>query len=472
MMLHLTALLLASVLPSAAELKAGAAEADITPPPGYRMSGYFRERLNTGTHDPLHAKALYLEQGEVMAALVFCDLIGVPAEVVAQARQIIEQQTRVPGDHVLVAATHSHTGPLYYDVLREHFHRLAVEKHGSDPQEPFDYAERLAQNIAAAVKQARDAARPAQLAAAVAQQTGLSFNRRFHMKNGSVVFNPGRQNPNIVRPAGPIDPDLGLLLARDAANNQALALLTVFALHLDTVGGTEYSADYPFYLERALRERLGKSLVALFGAGTCGDINHIDVSTQRAPGDLSEAERIGSHLAETVLANIDRLTPIGNADLAVRTQTVDVPLQHYSPEQVEAAQRNMAKVGGKELSFLDQVEACKIVSLELRGKSSLPLEVQVFRFSPEVALVALPGEVFVELGLEVKRRSPFGTTLVVELANDNPHYVPTRKAFAEGSYEVVNSLVETGGGERLVEAAVKLLNSLAPTGAAKERPAK
>ncbi len=466
-MLHLTAFLLASCLPSAAEIKAGAAEADITPPPGYRMSGYFRERLNTGTRDPLHAKALYVEQGDERAALVFCDLIGVPAEVVAQAREIIERQTRVPGDHVLVAATHSHTGPLYYDVLREHFHRLAVEKHGGDPQEPFDYADQLAKNIAAAVKQAHDAARPARLAAGIAQQTGLSFNRRFHMKNGKVVFNPGRLNPDILRPAGPIDPDVGLLLARDAAGDQPLALLTVFALHLDTLGGSEYSADYPYYLQRALRRDLGDKLVSLFGAGTCGDINHIDVSSARPTSERSETERIGNRLAETVVENVDRLAPIGQPALAVRRQIVDVPLQRYPPQQVEAARRNMAKIGGKELSFLDQVEASKIMALELRGKPSLPLEVQVFRFSPEVALVALPGEVFVELGLEVKRRSPFRTTLVVELANDNPHYVPTRKAFAEGSYEVVNSLVETGGGERLVEAAVELLQRLAPSQAPK-----
>lgn len=462
MMLHLTAFFLASLLPSADELKAGAAQADITPPPGYRMSGYFRERLNTGTHDPLHAKALYLEQGDERAALVFCDLIGVPAEVVARARKIIEQQTHVPGKHVLVAATHSHTGPLYYDVLREHFHRLAVEKHGNDPQEPLDYAEELAKKIAAGVQQAHDSARPVRLAAGIAQQTGLSFNRRFHMKNGKVVFNPGRLNPDIVRPAGPIDPDVGLLLARDAASNRPMALLTVFALHLDTVGGTEYSADYPYYLERDLRRHLGEPLVSLFGAGTCGDINHIDVSTQRPPGELSETERIGGQLAQTVIENVNQLTPIGQADLAVRTQTVEVPLQRYSPERIESARLNMAKVGSKELPFLDQVEASKIVAIELRGKPSLPLEVQVFRFSSEVALVALPGEVFVELGLEVKRRSPFPTTLVVELANDNPHYVPTRNAFAEGSYEVVNSLVETGGGERLVEAAVKLLKDLKP----------
>jgi len=86
--------------------------------------------------------------------------------------------------------------------------------------------------------------------------------------------------------------------------------------------------------------------------------------------------------------------------------------------------------------------------------------VQIFRLDPETAVVGLPGEVFVELGLAIKQASPFPVTMIVELSNDNPHYVPTQKAFAEGSYETVNSIVQSGGGEMLVDAAVKLLKEL------------
>lgn len=439
-------------------LRVGAAEADITPPAGYRMSGYFHERLNTGTRDLLKAKALYLEQGDVRAALVFCDLIGVPAGVVERARKLILGQSEVPAENVLVAATHSHTGPLYQGVLREHFHRLAVERQGADPQEAVDYSESLVRQIAAAVAQARERARPASLSAGIATRDDISFNRRFHMKNGSVVFNPGRLNPDIVRPAGPIDPAVGILLARDPDASRPLAALTVFALHLDTVGGTQYSADYPYFLERDLRKQWGDDLISLFGAGTCGDINHIDVKSQGT--GMPDTERIGMALAATVTGAADSLRPIERPSLAVAHATVDVPAQSYTPEQIAAARANISKVGTRELSFLEQVEACKIMSIELRGQKTLPLEVQVFRLGDDVALVALPGEVFVELGLEIKRRSPFATTLVVELANDCPHYLPTRKAFAEGSYETVNSIIEVGGGEKLVEQAVSLLEGL------------
>ncbi|HUY92214.1 MAG TPA: neutral/alkaline non-lysosomal ceramidase N-terminal domain-containing protein [Pirellulales bacterium] len=447
---------------AAAELKVGVAEVDITAPQGYRMSGYFNERLNTGIHDPLKAKALYLEQGEVRAALVFCDLIGMPAEITAKARELAQKQADVPGANILIAATHSHTGPLFYGTLRDYFHRRAVEQKGADPAESVDYSAVLAEKLAGAVAAARSAAKPAQLAAGVTEQPGLSFNRRFHMKNGSVVFNPGKLNPNIVRVAGPIDPQVGVLLVRDAAEQKPLGVLTVFALHLDTVGGTEYSADYPYYLERELRGKLGANLVSMFGNGTCGDINHVDVTNDRPQKGQEEAERIGVELAKTVAAALPNLKPLAEPALAVRSTQVAVPLQRYSPEQFAAAEANLPKVGTKELSFLEQVEACKIVAVGKRGVEVLPLEVQVFRLDGQTALVGLPGEVFVELGLAIKQASPFPTTMVIELSNDNPHYVPTQKAFAEGSYETVNSIVQSGGGEMLLGAAVKLLKELKP----------
>ncbi|HVW39639.1 MAG TPA: hypothetical protein VHB99_20115 [Pirellulales bacterium] len=460
-------LLLSGSTVAAAELKVGVAEVDITAPPGYRMSGYFSERLNTGTHDPLKAKALYLEQGDVRAALVFCDLIGMPVEITAKARELAENQAEVLDANILIAATHSHTGPLFSGVLRDYFHQRAIYQKGADPAEGIDnfiavkskYSLELARKLAGVVVAARSAAKPAELAAGLTEQQGLSFNRRFHMKDGTVVFNPGKLNPNIVRVAGPIDPQVGVLLARDAAK-RPLGVLTVFALHLDTVGGTEYSADYPFYLERELRAKLGPNLVSMFGNGTCGDINHVDVTNDRPQKGQEEAERIGVALAKTVEAALPSLRPLAEPTLAVRSTQVAVPLQRYSPEQFAAAEANLPKVGTRELSFLEQVEVCKIVAVHNRAVEVLPLEVQVFRLDGQTAIVGLPGEVFVELGLAIKQASPFPTTMIVELSNDNPHYVPTQKAFAEGSYETVNSIVQSGGGEMLVDAAVKLLKEL------------
>jgi hypothetical protein len=443
----------------AQDFSAGAAQIEITPPRGLRMCGYFYERLNTGAHDPLWAKALVFRQGDTQAALVFCDLIGLPRSVTQRARRDAAAKTGIPAENILVAATHSHTGPLYFDSLRDFYHRQAMERLGHDPAEPVDYSALLVGKIVAAIETAHAAAAPAQLAAGIGRQDGLSFNRRFHLRDGSVVFNPGKLNPNIVRPAGPIDPDLGLLALRDAAGKPK-AVLSVFALHLDTMGGTEYSADYPYYVERGLQTSLGPEVVSVFAAGTCGDINHIDVSTDRPQKGGEETERIGGALAKRVAAALESLPQVERPALAVRRAIVEAPLQTYTPEQLESARQKLPEIGRRLMPFLEEVEVAKIVDLERLGGPSYPLETQVFRLSDEVAIVGLPGEVFVELGLAIKAASPFKTTLVVELANDDPAYIPTRKAFAEGSYETVNSRVQAGSGEKLVGAAVGLLREL------------
>ncbi len=437
---------------SNAEMWAGVAVVDITPPVPYRMSGYFSERLSTGVHDALKAKAIVLSQGDCQAALVFCDIIGISPGLAKQARRLAEEKTGIPAANIAIAATHSHTGPLYFGALRERFHRKAVAEHGNDPCEKTDYPAELVKKLAGVIADAKSAAAPVTLAAGVAEQKGLAFNRRFHMKSGPVRFNPGVLNPDIVRPAGPIDPDVGILLVRSAAGDRPMASLTVFALHLDTTGGTLYSADYPYYLAEALHKEFGEKFVSMFGAGTCGDINHIDV-TQRKRNKPNE---IGETLAATVKAEVPKLKKV-TPSLAVRREIVDAPLQKYSKEEIAQAKAGMEKVASGKVPFLERVKAYKIMALQSRGGETIPIEVQVFRLGNEVAIVTLPGEVFVDLGLEIKRASPFANTIVIELANDAPGYLPTRKAFLEGSYETVNSRIAPGGGELMTAAAIRLL---------------
>src|SRR5262245_36283068 len=442
---------------AAADYQAGVAVVDITPPKNYRMSGYFNERLNTGTHDPLQAKAVVFRQGNQQAALVFCDLIGIAQDVSRRARQTAAQKSGIPAANILIHGTHSHTGPLYDGALRRHFHDQAVAKSGKDPYEEVDYPAFLVERIVEAIAQAQAGAQPVKVSAGITEQRGLSFNRRFHMTDGSVRFNPGKLNPDIVKPAGPIDPEVDVVLLKSPDDVRSRAALTVFPLHLDTVGGTEYSADYPFYLERGLRKALGNEFVSLFGNGTCGDINHVDVTSNTPQKGHEEAGRIGAALAETVRGVLPALKPVDSPRLEVRSAVASVPIQQYTADEVAHARQDIFKVGTSELPFLDQVKAVKIMQLQVRPAARLGLEVQVFRLSDDLAIVGLPGEVFVELGLAIKRSSPFARTLVVELCNDVPAYIPTNKAFAEGSYETVNSLVQPGGGEVMVETAVKLL---------------
>jgi hypothetical protein len=451
---------LASLLSAAAadELKAGVAVVDITPPVPWRMSGYFNERVSTGVKDPLLAKAVVFEQGDEKAALVFCDLVGVSLDVSVRARQKASQDSGIPIENIAITATHTHTGPLFFGALREHFHQRALARFGNDPNETLNYADELVKKLSAAIVDAKAKLQPVQLSAGFAEESRLSFNRRFHMADGSVRFNPGQLNPDIRRPAGPIDPQVGVVSIKSANENNPVAAIVAFALHLDTTGGTKYSADYPKFMQDRLRESFGKDFVSLFGAGTCGDINHIDVRTK----EVRKPEQIGAMLADSVAGAMKSgaIALIAEPSLAVRSAKVDASLQNYPPSEIAAAREKMDSVGTRKLAFLDEVEVCKIVALQAFDGPSWPLEVQAFRLSDEAAIVTLPTEIFVEFGLAIKAASPFKTTMVIELANDSLGYIPTKKAFAEGSYEVVNSRVQSGAGEQLVETAIRLLKEL------------
>jgi hypothetical protein len=120
------------------------------------------------------------------------------------------------------------------------------------------------------------------------------------------------------------------------------------------------------------------------------------------------------------------------------------------------AQSKADKLGDPQTDFFTKVIAVKTLDLARLGPD-YPMEVQVFRIDSETAIVGLPGEIFVELGQAIKKASPFKKTIVISIANDRPSYVPTRRAFTEGSYEVTNSRVKAGTGEMLVEAALDLL---------------
>ncbi len=464
--------------PAATEaLRIGVAEADITPPAGFPMAGYYHERLADGSLSPLKAKAIVFQDSESAAALVVCDLVAVNTDLSREIRRRVEEATGIPASHVVVSATHSHTAP---DYMKELYLFL-----GKDPQEPnrAEYIQRLIDGPVGAIVEAQKSARPTTLhAGAVPQTTTVSFNRRFVMEDGSVRTWMKSASTGVVRAAGPIDPDIGLLSFHDPTNEAPYGILSNFALHADTVGGTRWSADYPHFIELGLRESFGSDLISVFGTGCCGDINHSDPDrTER-----NKADFIGSSLARSISNKISQLPEVTNTTLVVRSATVQLPLQQVSQQEVERSVKilDIAKSGQK-VDFYDHVTAYKTLILDqmlhspahantvehltwglshsLKGiGENLPADVTVMTIGSDVAIVCLPGEIFVELGLAIKQASPFKTTLVIELANCvETIYVPHRAAYAGGSYEVTNSALQPGSGEMLVEASLRLLRNAA-----------
>ncbi|MDH7460629.1 hypothetical protein QEG73_05045 [Chitinophagaceae bacterium 26-R-25] len=453
-------------------VKCGVAQANITPAVGCRLAGHFYEIVSTGIHDSLWAKAIVLQQGNEKYAFVFCDLIGITTDISSKARAMASEQTRIPVSHIVVAATHSHTGPLFYGFQRDYFHNKALQK-GEDPHEKTDYPIFLEEQIASAVVTANAQMTTVNMQVLVDHQN-FSHNRRYYMKDGTVMFNPGPLNPNIVSPAGPVDPDVEMLLIRDAKSKKALSGLTVFGMHADCVGGTDIGADYPYYLEQSLKKYFGKNYFSAFGLGPCGDVNHIDVTKDLPIYDSAYPKQFGKALASTVIDNSAKMKAVKMPALAMLSQKVSLPLQVPLQEQIDSAKiiinglyeaketgEYIKHAGGEAGDFLKRVEMSKYLNLSKR-KATIEEEVQVFRIDNETAIVGLPGEIFAALGLSIKKASPFKNTIVITVCNNRTSYIPTRKAFAEGSYEVTNSIVMPGSGEMLVDTAVELLNKLKP----------
>lgn len=451
--LLVSALVVFALPVGAAELTAGAAQVDITPPPGTPMAGYYSQRGAEGTHDPLFAKALVLEKDDVRVALVALDLIGTTHGMVEAARKLIAEQTGIPGKHVMISATHSHTGPVLSSRPRDDAfggtHKLAVE-----------FMQTLSGKIADAVKKANANRKAAKLLRGVGKEENLAFNRRFHMTDGSVGWNPGKKNPKIIRPAGPTDPSVPVVLVETADGKETIACYVNFAMHLDTVGGLYYSADYPYTLSKALAAVKGDGLVTVFTIGCSGDINHINVNSAAPQKGHGEAARIGTRLAGEVLRVFDKLEPVADGPLRASTMTVELPLAAVTADEARAAKEIIAKVtnGDKPApKFLDQVQAFKANDVATRLGKPLSVEVQVISLGEDLAWVSLPGEIFVQLGLSIKDGSPFKLTMIVELANGAIGYIPTKVAYAEGNYEVVSARCAAGSGEELVAAALKQL---------------
>lgn len=448
----------------AGELRAGVATVDITPPVGTPMAGYYSLRAAEGTHDPLLAKALVIEKDGVKAALVALDLISTTRSLVEEARGEIERVTGIPGGHVMISATHSHTGPLLSSqTLRD----IAI---GGQSELTARFGSQLPGKVAQAVNHANAQLRPVSAFTAHGREESIAFNRRFHMRDGSVGWNPGVRNPRIVKPAGTIDPDVAVVVFGETARKPS-ALYVNYAVHLDTVGGAQYSADMPYYLSKALDEVLGPKLTTVYTTACCGDVNHIDVSWDNQQKGFSQAARMGTILAAEVLRSLPHAAPSRLGRLRAKSAIVALPLAKLEQGDVEKAQELVGRPqapGAARIPFLDQVKSYRVLDVAARQGKPHQVEVQVVALGPDLAWVSLPGEIFVELGLAIKQDSPFANTIIAELANGSIGYIPSRRAYAQGNYEVVSSRCAEGSGELLVDAALRLLKELHAAGETKQ----
>jgi len=435
-------------------LQVGFAQIDITPVRPTPMAGYYGKRLSTETHDPLWAKATVMDDGKISIAMISIDLIATTHWLTDETRRIIKSQCGLAPEQVLITATHSHTGPVLFDPNSSRYNRF-----GNDADETKQYMLELPNKLAESVAKAVAAKQPVTVRHAVGQETQLAFNRRFFMTDSTVGWNPGKLNPRIVREAGPTDDRLPMVAFYN--QQRALtALLSNFSIHLDTVGGTQWSADMPFALEQALGTVFGPKCHLQYSTGCCGDINHIDVRHAFDQKGHTEAARIGTRLAGAVLRSLNSLEPATSSRLHSTKQMVRLPLAKHAYDRIEWAKSISDRANSeKPAPFMEMVEAFRILDVEARNGEPIEAEVQVISLGKDIAWVSMPGEIFVQLGLAIKDGSPFVTTTISELANGSIGYVPTRQAYAQGNYEVISARCAESSGEMLVDSALEQLRN-------------
>ncbi|MDF2659208.1 MAG: Neutral ceramidase [Paenibacillus sp.] len=429
-------------------LLCGVSEADITPALGSTIPGYFADRKSTGILDRLYAKAIVAEADGSAVAFVGLDTILVPTGVVRRIRERVAQFTAIPPDRVMVSATHTHTGPA---VVSTTF--LEADE---------SYLEWLADKAADTVILAYNSRREARIGFGSGHEADIAFHRRFFMKDGTLRTNPGLRNPEVDRPAGPIDPEVGVIRIDDA-QGRAMAVITNYAVHTDTVGGTDYCADFPGELSVMLKKALGEQTVSLFMMGTSGNINHYNVMNGRIE-DYAKPSRhyikMGRILAGEVLKVREKIDTSGEIKIDERHSAVTLQYRQPTEEQIRAAHEALDRLpeGHVERNF-----AKELLEAARRGEGSTEAEIQAITIG-ELAIVGLPAEIFVEFGLEIKARSPYGQTLINELCNGFAGtYVCTPESYRLGGYEPritsMNRLQEETG-DLFVQRALEHLEEL------------
>ena len=431
-------------------LHAGAATMDITPSVGCHLVGYFNDRIADNIHDPLHAKAIALRNGETTIGLVVCDLIDIPVAVVQAAKARIQALCGVAPENVLITGTHTHTGPSIVGAL------------GTPTDEAYGQwvAPRMADAFALALKRLQ----PAQMAFTAGDCTGEVHNRRWHMKDGSVQMNPGYANENKVRPAGPTDPELLLLILR-TPERKPIAVLANLGLHyVGAAAHTWVSADYFAAFGRALQRCAGADFVGIMANGCQGDINNLDFTQppRTYPDPYFQIERVANVVAGEAWKQWSRLREEDfRDDVPLAARLAMVPFNARTPTAAELAKARQTAAGEAKPTDLEWAYARELVLLA-DAPSAWEVPVHALRVG-DLAMVGLHGEVFCEFGLEIKKRSPFAKTMVIGLSNGSAGYVATDKALDEGSYETRlcrHVRAPRGTGNLWVQTALRLLGEI------------
>jgi len=421
-------------------LQAGAAQVDITPELGHNLAGWIDVRPATRQASPIVAHALALVMEQTRAILITCDLVGMGEELRKRIEDAIQKQCDVPSQNVFILPSHNHYGPSVSGSYADSAERTSQEE---------AYTEALISKFGAVARTALDDLRPANLSIGYEQETIYFRNSRFWRKDGAINW-VGKRDRDFAKDSGPFDPNIGVLRIADEKDN-TIATLYNASCHANAAeedGFTTITWDWPGYASQAVEGALGGE--ALFLLGACGNVH---------PVRESIASEMGEAIGGSVVEAAKRSRSIVSTPLQIWQQDMAIPAREFGPFDPKQIEMICSQIEDKEAAVKVQEIFMKILT-DLKGKK-IPDHLRRLRVLAlgDLALVFVPGEIFTELGIALKKRSPFAYTFVVESLSEGLGYIPTRKAYEEGGYQpAVGTRVAPGGGELIVETALALLS--------------
>ncbi len=421
-------------------LRAGFKKVDITPRYPVRLAGYLNERISEGVLDPLFLRLATLSDGRENLLFIQMDNCAMRTEEAEEIRAAIARASQFRKDEIMLFASHVHTGPDlvgFFGLPRderylEDLKKIIVEE-----------ASGLKAQTAVSISFAR------------ASYEGLVFNRRWWMKDGSVVTNPPKRSPSRLNPEGGVDREAISVLFMDERERPA-ALFVNISNHTDTIGGTKISADWPGFMERSLNEWLGEDIPVFLLLAPQGNVNHFDFEDDQPQSSYAEAARLGQAYARVVADSLSRLQPIrieGRARnggmIQAKEIRLSIPSREVSPAEIERAMEILAQNGEqapeKERSLtaedlargdpvVERIFARELIRFVETRPEHFLVPLQVFKLG-SLAFAAIPGEPFVEIGLSLKNFPGFSLVVPVALANGYFGYIPREENFGRGGYE-------------------------------------
>ncbi|MEP7258315.1 MAG: hypothetical protein ABI687_08005, partial [Flavitalea sp.] len=426
--------------------------------------------FNSKIHDPSKVRAVVFDDGVKRVALVGIDALMIRGVTVSDVRKEIESRCGIPADAIMIGASHSHSSgptgmilPGEYDFADAFVQSLAYDKSSCANGKYLDLVKK---QLVDAVCRANDIRGEVISGIGRGVENKVAFNRRFRMKNGLSFTHPGQLNPDIIKPAGPIDPEVGVMGVWNK-DGKCIGCVINYACHA-TCNPDGSSANWIFYLEQTIRGAVGQDCVVVFLQGACGDITQVNnLNPHLNPKGEDWSRLVGATIgAEAVKVLLSM--PRGEL-FPVDTKTITKLMKRRPPsaQKVKNAYELLRKEPGA-IGNTNWIFAKETVLLDamIKKEPQVSVEVQAIQVGPAV-FVSNPSEFFCELGLAIKAKSPFPFTFPVELANDCVGYVPTEEAFGPhgGGYETrltSYSNLEITAGTKMVEMGVSLARQLKP----------